>query len=162
MLISEHVGYGNDSVNEIRNMKPKYFSVLLEDITDEDIEFFESVRGTTSGALNKDFTGVERGYSHEGFTTRETTITNGIANNIRNFSTLRLKLYELAHTFASIEQWERFSIGDESRGEGPLSNLDLAYAYDTTVANVEEFKMLNSYLKTREAQKGTSYVKKMD
>ena len=153
--MAELINHGNDRVNEIRNMKPSLFNVLLEDITYDDIVFYEQERNIAAG--RPVVTGVVRGYSYSDYTCRESTIKNGIANNIRTHSTLRLKLFELAHTFPSREQWERFAVGDKSLGENPRTDEQLAGDFDTTVYNVIEFRTIEGLLKKLREEKGQDY-----
>ena len=151
--------YRNARLNEIRDLKPEIFKFYLEDIDEETIRTYEHAK-------------TQIGYSsREDRISRYNKVGGTLSVNLRNADTFTLKLMELAILFPSDAQWERFAVGDPSRGEGPLSDQKIADVFNTTVNNVVMKKMLDEAIsKFRTAQreeseaseKGRQYCKNMD
>lgn len=141
---------GNARINEIKNLKPNVFREYLKGIDEQEIQVYEGEK-------------TQIGYSSvEDRICRDNAIHNTLNIRQRTADTFTLKLVELALLFPSDEQWKRFSVGDSSRGEGPLNDETLAYVFDTTVDNVIMKKMLDKAVKDFKAEKGIAYSKKMD
>ena len=140
----------NARAKEIQNLRPEIFKLYLEGLDEQAIMTYEDAKS-------------QIGYSsREDRIFRHNSIHNKLSINQNNFDTFTLKLIELANLFPSDKQWERFAVGDASRGEEPLSDEKLAFAYNTTVNNVVMKKMLDEAIRSYKIEKGITYSKKMD